>query len=123
MPGRRHFTINIGSALFLLLHVDTKLPPAGPMGHGGMWEGLGRAFRLPFPSGWLAQGGKTMRQTTQREAARLLAVDIDGLAAMLSCGQATARKIGEDAGARILIGRRVLYSVDRVQRYLDAIAQ
>ncbi len=64
-----------------------------------------------------------MRQTTQREAARLLAVDIDGLAAMLSCGQATARKIGEDAGARILIGRRVLYSVDRVQRYLDAIAQ
>ena len=64
-----------------------------------------------------------MRQTTQREAARLRAVDIDGLAAMLSCGQATARKIGEDAGARILIGRRVLYSVDRVQRYLDAIAQ
>ena len=64
-----------------------------------------------------------MRQTTQREAARLLADDIDGLAAMLSCGQATARKIGEDAGARILIGRRVLYSVDRVQRYLDAIAQ
>ena len=64
-----------------------------------------------------------MRRTTQREAARLLAVDIDGLAAMLSCGQATARKIGEDAGARILIGRRVLYSVDRVQRYLDAIAQ
>ena len=64
-----------------------------------------------------------MRQTTQREAARLLAVDIDGLAAMLSCGQATARKIGEDAGARILIGLRVLYSVDRVQRYLDAIAQ
>ena len=64
-----------------------------------------------------------MRQTTQREAARLLAVDIDGLAAMLSCGQATARKIGEDAGARILIGRRVLYSVDRVQRYLDAVAQ
>ena len=42
-----------------------------------------------------------MRQTTQREAARLLAVDIDGLAAMLSCGQATARKIGEDAGARL----------------------
>lgn len=72
--------------------------------------------------GWYKEG-KTMRQTTQREAARLLAVDIDGLAAMLSCGQATARKIGEDAGARILIGRRVLYSVDRVQRYLDAIAQ
>ena len=64
-----------------------------------------------------------MRQTTQREAARLLAVDIVALAAMLSCGQATARKFGEDAGARILIGRRVLYSVDRVQRYLDAIAQ
>ena len=52
-----------------------------------------------------------MRQTKERESNCRLAVDIEGLAAMLSCGQMTARKIAEDAGARITIGRRVLYSV------------
>lgn len=64
-----------------------------------------------------------MLQTKQRKTNRKLAVDIEGLAAMLSCGQATARKIGEDAGARILIGRRVLYSVNKVERYLDLMAE
>lgn len=39
-----------------------------------------------------------MRQTKERESSCRLAVDIEGLAAMLSCGQMTARKIGEDAG-------------------------
>ena len=48
-----------------------------------------------------------MRQTKERESNCRLAVDIEGLAAMLSCGQMTARKIAEDAGARITIGRRV----------------
>ena len=47
-----------------------------------------------------------MRQTKERESNCRLAVDIEGLAAMLSCGQMTARKIAEDAGARITIGRR-----------------
>ena len=55
-----------------------------------------------------------MRQTKERESSCRLAVDIEGLAAMLSCGQMTARKIAEDAGARITIGRRVLYSVQKV---------
>ena len=44
-----------------------------------------------------------MRQTKERESSCRLAVDIEGLAAMLSCGQMTARKIAEDAGARITI--------------------
>ena len=39
--------------------------------------------------------------------------------AMLSCGHATARKIGEQAGAKIVIGRRVLYSVEKVKNYLS----
>ncbi len=63
-----------------------------------------------------------MRKTKERETDQLLAVDIEKLSAMLSCGQASAKKIGEDAGARIVIGRRVLYSVSKVSRYLDAIA-
>ncbi len=64
-----------------------------------------------------------MRQTKERESNLRLAVDIDGLAALLSCGQATARKIAVDAGARIIIGRRVLYSVKKVEKYLEAIAE
>ena len=46
-----------------------------------------------------------MRQTKERESNCRLAVDIEGLAAMLSCGQMTARKIAEDAGARITSGK------------------
>ena len=33
-------------------------------------------------------------------------------------GRATARKIGEQAGAKIVIGRRVLYSIEKVKKYL-----
>ncbi|MBR4027746.1 MAG: hypothetical protein IKJ01_09415 [Lachnospiraceae bacterium] len=63
-----------------------------------------------------------MRKTKERETTLKLAVNIETLAGMLSCGQATARKIGEDAAARINIGRRVLYSVNKVEKYLDAIS-
>ena len=68
-------------------------------------------------------GGILLRQTKERESKQMLTVDIEGLAAMLSCGQATARKIAEDAGARITIGRRVLYYVSKIEKYLEAIAE
>lgn len=64
-----------------------------------------------------------MRQTKERKIQYLIAVDIDRLAAMLSCGHMTARRIAEDAGARITVGRRVLYSVQKVEKYLEAIAE
>ena len=38
------------------------------------------------------------------------------------CGKTTARQIGEASGAKITIGRRVLYSVSKVERYVEAIA-
>lgn len=63
-----------------------------------------------------------MNGTIKRETDIKITVDINGLAAMLSCGHATARKIGEQAGARVEIGRRVLYMVDKVYKYLDALA-
>ncbi len=63
-----------------------------------------------------------MKQTKERKADEMLAVNIEGLAAMLSCGEATARKIGEDASAKIMVGRRVLYSVSKVEKYLEIIA-
>ena len=59
-----------------------------------------------------------MNKTKIRKSEQPLTVDIEKLSAMLSCGHATAKKIGEQAGARIAVGRRVLYSVEKVQKYL-----
>lgn len=59
-----------------------------------------------------------VNKTKSRTAEYPIAVNIEKLSSMLSCGQATARKIGEQAGAKIVIGRRVLYSVDKVKKYL-----
>ncbi len=64
-----------------------------------------------------------MNKTMSREEKQPLTVDIDRLSAMLSCGHATARKIGEQAEARIIIGRRVLYSVDKVRQFLNDLAE
>lgn len=64
-----------------------------------------------------------MNKTTNKLTPNVITVDIDKLSSMLSCGYATARKIGEQAEARIYIGRRVLYSVNKIQRYLDSIAE
>lgn len=60
-----------------------------------------------------------MNKTRQRSTSQPLTVDIEALSAMLSCGHATARKIGQQAGAKIVIGRRVLYSVEKVKNYLS----
>lgn len=59
---------------------------------------------------------KTNERTPDGEP---IAVDIEKLSAMLSCGKATARKIGAESGAEIRINRRVLYNVRKVQTYLD----
>ena len=64
-----------------------------------------------------------MNRTKLRQSEQLLTVDIEKLSAMLSCGHATARKIGEQAGARVVLGRRVLYSVEKVRRYIDCLAE
>lgn len=63
-----------------------------------------------------------MRETKNRDTENKIAVDIEGLSAMLSCGNATAKRIGEDAHARITVGRRVLYSIRKVEEYLNNIS-
>ena len=60
-----------------------------------------------------------MKKITDRLENNPMAVDIKMLCEMLSCGKDTAKKIGELAGARIKIGRRVLYSVSKIRKYLD----
>ena len=41
---------------------------------------------------------------------------------MLSCGEVTAKKIADHAEARVIVGRRVLYNVDKIKKYIDAMA-
>jgi len=63
-----------------------------------------------------------MNKTAKRKAEQSIAVDIETLSGMLSCGKATARKIGKEANAEIRINRRVLYSVKKIQSYIDSIS-
>ena len=64
-----------------------------------------------------------MNKTKPRVTTQPLTVDIEHLSAMLSCGNATARKIGEQAKAKIIIGRRVLYSVEKIKKYLSCLEE
>ena len=63
-----------------------------------------------------------MNKTLNRENKEFLTVSVETLAGMLNCGRATAVKIGTDAGARIQIGRRTLYKVSIVNKYLDSLS-
>ena len=56
-------------------------------------------------------------------AGREKTIDTAGLQEMLSSGRKTAVEIGTAAGARIQVGRRVLWNVDKVQAYLDVISE
>ncbi len=59
----------------------------------------------------------------KKEDSSLLAVDTVALQKMLCCGRYTAVQIGNLANARIQIGRRVLWNIKQIQRYLDDIAE
>lgn len=63
-----------------------------------------------------------MNKTKTGETEQLIAVDIEKLSAMLSCGHATARKIGAEAKAEIRINRRVLFDVEKVKHYINSIS-
>lgn len=63
-----------------------------------------------------------MNKTKSRNEKEPIAVDIEKLSSMLGCGYATARKIGEESHAAIRLNRRVLYSVDKVKKYIDSMA-
>ena len=66
-----------------------------------------------------------MRTTkTNGEARNIdkICVTTEGLQDLLDCGRATAVEIGGQAGARIEVGKRLLWNVSKVQKYLDSIA-
>ena len=52
-----------------------------------------------------------------------LTVSAKGLQCLLSAGRATAVEIGTAAGARVAVGRRVLWNVAKIQKYLDEISE
>lgn len=67
--------------------------------------------------------GKNMNKTLKRNNdEKFLTVSAETLAGMLNCGRATAVKIVTDAGAKIQIGRRTLYKVSIVEKYLDSLS-
>lgn len=63
-----------------------------------------------------------MKKTLNRDNEIFLTVSAETLAGMLNCGRATAVKIGTDAGAKIQIGKRTLYKVSIIEKYLETIA-
>ena len=64
-----------------------------------------------------------MRATTKSEMVmNRVTVTTENLQNILDCGRPTAVEIGTLAKARVEIGRRVLWNVSKVQKYLDSIA-
>ena len=70
-----------------------------------------------------------MRKTNQgnengfsREYLNPISVDTNGLQTILSCGRSTAVQIGSEAQARVMIGKRVLWNVEKVQMYLNNVS-
>ena len=52
-----------------------------------------------------------------------ICVDTQGLMKITNCGRQTAVEIGTAAKAKITIGRRVLWNVGKIQKYLDSISE
>lgn len=65
-----------------------------------------------------------MRKTKKQECEALkLLVDTEELKQMLCAGRAAAVRIGTDAEAKVQSGRRVLWNVKKVQKYIDMISE
>lgn len=64
-----------------------------------------------------------MRSTEKSERENRKTVDTQELQQMLGCGRKSAVDIGTAAEARINIGRRVLWNVSKIQKYLDEISK
>lgn len=58
----------------------------------------------------------------EKDISKKIAVDTPELQNILGCGRKTAVEIGCMAGAKIKVGKRLLWNVSKVQKYLDSIA-
>lgn len=67
-----------------------------------------------------------MRTTkTNGEARNIdkICVTTESLQDLLDCGRATAVEIGRQAGARIEVGKRLLWNVSKIQSYIDSLSE
>jgi hypothetical protein len=64
-----------------------------------------------------------MRTDNNTSIDNILAVNTAVLMKMLNCGKPTAIKIGTEAGAKIVIGRKILWNPRIIRRYLDDISE
>lgn len=63
-----------------------------------------------------------MRKTKANNNNDALMVTTEQLMEKMNCGYQTAVTIGTQAEARIYIGRRVWYNVEKIEKYLQKIA-
>jgi len=70
-----------------------------------------------------SMNAQTLRPLTDEAPSALLTVSTRTLMRLLDCGKPAAVRIGTEAGARITIGRKILWNVQAVRRYLDSIAE
>lgn len=63
-----------------------------------------------------------MRKTKAQNMNDPLMVTTEQLMRKMNCGYQTAVTIGAKAGARIYVGRRVWYNLNKVEKYLQEIA-
>lgn len=64
-----------------------------------------------------------MNKTNIERTEEKILVDIIDLQNMLSLGKNMSNEVGEKAGAVTRIGRRKLYSVDKIKAYLNSITE
>lgn len=64
--------------------------------------------------------GLYLRETVTPEA---LLVDTRTLQRITGCGRDAATKIGNDAGARVRVGKRLLWNVEKIKAYISRISE
>jgi hypothetical protein len=62
-------------------------------------------------------------EQTEKIPENAIAVNIQQYCLLLGCGKQSAEKIAAAAGAKIKIGKRSLYSIEKTRIYLDSIAE
>ena len=74
------------------------------------------------PHGKTRKGGY-MHKLRDFETDQKITVGISGLQSMLCVGRNTAAQIGKEAGAVLHVGRRTLYNVDKIKKYMDTLTE
>lgn len=64
-----------------------------------------------------------MNKTREFKTDQKIAVDIGTLQSMLCVGRNAANRIAEESGAVLHVGRRKLYSVPKIERYIESLTE